>query len=181
MTTTKKTKKAPKPSGPEAALWKNEAKAQRAFKNLTRALLEARHEGFFQEVCALSDRFNQAVRDARATDEAVRSGAVEDATPTGFRWRRHDRRIIEGDVVRARSTVRDHPNYGTWNYAVCTGAGGGVDPDARGSAVFVRSASKDLSKTLAAAKTRLADASAEERWEATWGLEILEAVPEVPR
>jgi len=143
------------------------------FDGLVEQLWAAGHEGLVLDAVALREKYEQARRDAAATKQVL---PMEEPAPEGHVWRKHDRRIVAGDVVRHQVDNKDDPNYGLYRYAVAVGAGGGCDPESPRSAnkVWVHSESMRLEDVLTARAARRVGHEA--CWSSYWGLSILEAV-----
>lgn len=67
--------------------------------------------------------------------------------PDGMKWVYKDQ-LNKGDVIRSTVGNEDHPQYGQYVYAICTGGGFGCNPDSRGDAIFVHSDGFDLNEVM---------------------------------
>lgn len=87
------------------------------------------------------------------------------------RWRKHDRRLVGGDILRRRLSA------GKYSYAVCVGQGFGCAPPAPpfwGNAIYVSFESANLKEVLAHRGDALGtDAPDEARWDRSWGIQYL--------
>lgn len=97
---------------------------------------------------------------------------------TEHKWRRQDRRLVRNDVLRTKVGNKQHPRYGRWAYAICTGFGFGCEPNTMGNAIFVCFEGFDLQEVMS--HLPLPDSALDPgdhrgaRWEAFWPVEYLE-------
>ncbi|MFC1755463.1 hypothetical protein ACFL96_19080 [Thermoproteota archaeon] len=89
-------------------------------------------------------------------------------------WKRQDRNLVKGDIIRCKVGNKSHEKYGEYCYAICSGDGFGCKVSTMGNAIFVDHSSFELSEVLG---NKDKDTSAEtgDRWERFWGIEYLEA------
>ena len=83
--------------------------------------------------------------------------------------------LKDGDILRVKTKNRNHPKFGQYAYAVCTGTGFGCKPWALGNAIFVHHESFHLTVTLKGkdAKTSQEHDVGEARWERFWDFEMM--------
>lgn len=87
-------------------------------------------------------------------------------------WKKHDKVLVKGDILRTKVGNKEHPRYGEYYYSVCNGGGFGCNPGSMGNAIFVDHQSFDLNEVL---KKRYAPTNRDtfSRWEAFWGIDYL--------
>lgn len=95
----------------------------------------------------------------------------------GHKWKRMDRDLKAGDVLRTKVGNQDNPNYGQYVYSITTGVGNGNHMHGMGNAIFVDFESFDLDMVLRAQPSYDPHGTTKGRsgrWEAFWGIEILD-------
>jgi hypothetical protein len=89
-----------------------------------------------------------------------------------MKWVKMNRDLKEGDIIRCKITKKEHPKYGQWVYAICSGEGFGCSMSTIGNAIFVIHENFDLEEVL---KHRNDKEKVEwSRWERFWGIDVLE-------
>lgn len=82
------------------------------------------------------------------TTTSRRKKSGEQAAPHGGKWKRQDRTIVKGDVLRTKVGNKQNPHYGEYAYGVADGYGNGCRLDSLGSAIFVRWETFDFEETF---------------------------------
>lgn len=116
----------------------------------------------------------KAASKSKAQTHKPKKRPMPEATPDGLNWGPHDRNLVKGDIIRTRVGNQDHPKYGQYCYAVCSGGGFGCNPSSMGNAIFVDHASFNVQDVIAK-KDAPTDQSTFERWEAFWGIQVLKS------
>lgn len=89
---------------------------------------------------------------------------------TKLKWQRQDRDLKDGDIIRCKVGKKEHPKYGEYCYAICSGDGFGCNIQSLGNAIFVRHQNFDLEEVL---KNKDNKEGTYQRWEAFWGIDYL--------
>ena len=102
----------------------------------------------------------------------------------GFSWHKHDRVLVDGDIIRIDFGKRGEP--AKYCYGVVLGGSFGCDPEKIGAKIWVKHTSENLAYTIAhrlEPERRLPETSGglwkegdSDTWRRNWGIEYL--VPE---
>lgn len=87
-------------------------------------------------------------------------------------WQRQDRDLKDGDIIRCKVGKKEHPKYGEYCYAICSGQGFGCSMSTIGNAIFVDHESFDLEE-VKTNRNKEPKKETSNRWERFWGIDYL--------
>lgn len=88
-----------------------------------------------------------------------------------MKWKKQDRQLKDGDLLRCKVSNPEHEKYGKWVYGICSGSGFGCSISTMGNAIFMHYQDFDFQKVLTKKKIGEYDVSESTRWERFWGVE----------
>jgi len=103
-----------------------------------------------------------------------------------MKWKKQNRKLEKGDIIRTKVSNKEHKKYGEYIYSICSGSGFGCSMETMGNAIFVYFEGFDLEEVKSKLKivmNKKADdikyydkylSPNSSRWERFWGIEILE-------
>jgi len=90
-----------------------------------------------------------------------------------IKWKRMDRDLKKGDIIRTKVGNKENPHYGEFCYSVCSGSGFGCSMNTMGNAIFVDHESFDINEVLSN-KSKPPEDKTSDRWERFWGIDYME-------
>ena len=92
---------------------------------------------------------------------------------TEHKWQVQNRHLIEGDILRIKVENKNHPDYGKYIYAICSGGGFGCNHEGIGNAIFVYRITTNLEELISTRSQVRTVGDESERWERYWRVEYL--------